>query len=769
MAIDASGKIYALNTCDPLTITVYAKGSNGDAAPTAIIGGSNWGGNNPSSMAVDSSGNIYVADVGDVEPPDNPPVPASVFVYAAGSNGNVAPIATISGSNTGLTYPTGVAVDSSGNIYVADYYALSVFVYPPLGSSTGFLNEAPIAAISGDNTGLYLPTGIAVDSSRNIYVADEGISDSIIYPPSVYVYSAGSNGDAFPIATISGSKTELSSPVAIALDSNRNIYVPDKGAGSVFVYPPLGSSSGQLNVAPTATISGINIGLNVGIITGLVYPYSFALDSSGNIYTTNQVPASVTVYPPLGSSTGEVHETPIATISTALTTGLRSPEGVALDSSGKIYVVDDGPDYSGPDSVFVYAAGSNANAAPIATISGSKTGLSGAIGITLDSSGKIYVADGEAESVFIYSALGSRTGLLNEAPIATISGSNTGLGYPYGIALDSSGNIYVTAVYYAGDIYVLVYPPVGSSTGTLNESPTAFIFGSDTGLSNPQGIALDSSGNIYVDQDDDSVMVYPALGSSTGKVNEFPTATITPETGSSYGGSVALDSSGNIYVTGYLPPGDNVAGVFTYPPLGSSTGVLDEAPIATIGGTLTELINPQFVAIGPAAGPPPSPTATATGGTPTATATATKTATPTATATSTGSTTPTATATATPTATPTAVAVTLKIAPKSLEFPKTTVGTSSKPKTVKVSNPKGNKKHPGLPVLIEMISGDPVFTETNDCPPTLVPGAICSITVTFTPNAAAEQFGSLVITDNANGGWQALPLSGTGKAPKTKK
>jgi hypothetical protein len=401
--------------------------------------------------------------------------------------------------------------------------------------------------------------------------------------------------------------------------------------------------------------------------------------------------------------------------------------------------------------------------------------LSGAIGITLDSSGKIYVADGDDESVLIYSALGSRTGLLNEAPIATISGSNTGLGGPYGIAVDSSGNIYVTAVYYAGDIYVLVYPPGGSSTGTLNESPTAFIFGSDTGLTEPEGIALDSSGNIYVENYDSnseeySVLVYPALGSSTGKVNEFPTATISPATGVCYNGGIALDSSGDIYVTGYnnCSAGfrNRVAGVFTYPPLGSSTGVLDEAPIATIGGTLTELINPQFVAIQPAAGPPPTPTATATGRTPTATATG---GTPTATATSPGSTTPTATTTATPTVTPTPVAVTLKIAPKSLEFPKTTVGTSSKPKTVKVSNPKGNKKHPGLPVLIEMISGDPVFTETNDCPPTLVPGAICSITVTFTPNAAAEQFGTLVITDNANGGWQALPLSGTGKAPKTKK
>jgi len=122
---------------------------------------------------------------------------------------------------------------------------------------------------------------------------------------------------------------------------------------------------------------------------------------------------------------------------------------------------------------------------------------------------------------------------------------------------------------------------------------------------------------------------------------------------------------------------------------------------------------------------------------------------------------PTATATATATATP--VAVTLKLAPKALKFPKTKLGESSKPKTVKVSNPKGNKKHPGLPVLIELISGDPVFAEVNDCPPTLAAGAVCSIAVTFTPDAAIAWRGTLAITDNAKDNPQTVPLSGTGK------
>jgi Abnormal spindle-like microcephaly-assoc'd, ASPM-SPD-2-Hydin len=163
-----------------------------------------------------------------------------------------------------------------------------------------------------------------------------------------------------------------------------------------------------------------------------------------------------------------------------------------------------------------------------------------------------------------------------------------------------------------------------------------------------------------------------------------------------------------------------------------------------------------------------SPTATSTGSaTPTVTAsttpTITATATATATITATATTTATATSTASPTATPTSVPVTLKIKPRSLKFPRTAVGTSSKPKTVKVSNPKGNKKHPGASVLIEMISDPGVFSESNNCPASLAAGASCSISVTFTPSAAAKQTGTLTITDNAHGGPQTVPLSGTGK------
>jgi len=742
-AVDKSGNIYVTNFCNAV-VTIYAKGTSGNTAPIAIIGGSNTGLSNPQGIALDSNGNIYVADFN----------AKSVFVYPAlgSSTGllNEAPTATISGINTGMVAPVGIALDGNRKIYVTDFDVRSVFVYPALGSSSGLLNEAPTATISGSNTGLIQPQGVVLDSSGNVYVADFDAKSVFVYP--ALGSSTGMLNEA-PTATIKGNNTGLITPFGITLDASRNIYVADEGdiftkgasVSSVFVYPAIGSSTGTLNEAPTATISGSN--------TGLLQIVGIALDASGKIYAADDSASSVFAYPALGVSTGILNEAPTATISGS-NAGLLFPQGIALDSGGKIYVVNGNP------MVSVYPAGSNANSSPIATISGNNTGLQAPEGIAVDASGNIYVADPNAGSVFVYPPTGSSTGVLNEAPTATISGSNTGLRNPFGITLDSSGKIYVADEVATS---VFVYPALGSSTGMLNEAPSATISGSNTGLRDPVGITLDSNREIYVADDvATSVFVYPALGSSTGALNEAPTATISgSNTGLRKPFGVAVDASANIYVADFRSNG-----VFVYS-AGSNGNV---TPIATISGPETELGAPEFIAIH--SEPGPTPTATATGtptATPTATATstttatATKTATATATSTATATATRTATTTSTATATATPVPVTLTIKPKALKFSTRAVGTQSSPKTIKVSNPKGNRKHRGLPVLIEMISDPAVFKQTNTCPQSLPAGASCAISVTFTPSMPTKQIGTLTITDNAKHGMTMVPLSGRGK------
>ena len=718
VAVDASGKIYATNPFT-MSITIYAKGSSGDVAPLATIGGSNTGLNFPVGIALDSSGKIYVTNCPSCSSNSGTP---SVTVYPAlgSSTGmlNESPSATISGGSTGLMSPEGIAVDStSGDIFVADSGAASVFVYS--GGSSG--NVAPSATISGGTTGLMSPKGIAEQTGGDIYVADS-------VAVSVFVYSAGSNGNIAPTATISGNKTGLAKPFGIALDSSSNIYVTNSSP-SVTVYSE--GSSG--NVSPTVTIRGSNTTLDV--------PTGVTLDSSNNIYVADQS-NSVVVFTALGSSSGTLNDTPKAVISTTMTSGLIHPQEIALDSSGNIYVADDFA-----ASVYVYPAGTNGNAVPTAVISGGKTGMNSPYGIALDSSDNIYVADygsvsrGGAipASVFVFSPVGSSTGVLNESPSATISGMDTKLFNPFGIALDSSRNIYVADDGNSGTTLASVFVYSAGSNGDV--APLATISGDSTGLNSPCGVALDSSGNIYVtDFAAVSLFVYPSLATSgTGTLNEKPTATVEDAAHLKAPCGVALDSSSNIYVAD-----TGAASVFTYPPLGSSTGTVNDSPSLAISGPYTELAEPEFVGLQP---PPPSAT-------PSPTATATATGVP--------------TTTSTPTATPTPSAGTVSIKPESLAFGnKVKVGKTSKAKSVTIKN-NGNKKT-GVAVNVESETADPpVFTVKSACEKTLKPGKSCKVSVTFSPQDATPQSATLTILDTAAGSPQSVGLSGTGKAAKNK-
>jgi lysophospholipase L1-like esterase len=314
----ASDEIYVTNIDNDIdfSITRYPGAGNGNLAPDVTINGSNTGLADPWGIAVASSGTIYsLSQFGGASGV------GSITVYPPASNGNVAPSATIAGANTGLLYPLGIALDSSANIYVANTLSPSITVYPA--GAAG--NVAPSATIVGSATGLDFPFDVALDSKRKVYVLNFGArSGGIPNVPSITVYAAGSNGNVTPSQTISGSNTELNDPLGIASDSV-NVYVANEhggplGQGSITVY----AAGSNGNVTPSATIAGSS--------TGLCGPSRIAIGSTGNLFVTNGCggaigAGSVTVYP--AGSSGNV--TPVATISGS-NTGLNNPVGVAIQS-----------------------------------------------------------------------------------------------------------------------------------------------------------------------------------------------------------------------------------------------------------------------------------------------------------------------------------------------------------------------------------------------------------------------------------------------------
>jgi hypothetical protein len=287
------------------------------------------------------------------------PSSPSITIYTEKSNGNVAPIESIAGSNTKLIEPAGVGVDSHHNIYAGNWAGEtrgegSVTVY----AAGEYGNVAPSQIIYGPPSGgvMILPDGTGFDSKDNIYVAGY-MTDS------VSVYPFGTNGDPQPSRYISGSNTDLSGPSGISVTPKGRTYITNYLGRSVTVY----AEGATGNVAPIQMISGSS--------TGIAGPTGVGLDSKGNIYVSSESETSgpdccVTVYSK--NATGNV--APIRTISGS-NTGLDFPYSIALDSKNNIYVVNYATGNSSSESITVYAAGANGNAKPIRTISGSNTGL----------------------------------------------------------------------------------------------------------------------------------------------------------------------------------------------------------------------------------------------------------------------------------------------------------------------------------------------------------------------------------------------------------
>jgi sugar lactone lactonase YvrE len=146
---------------------------------------------------------------------------------------------------------------------------------------------------------------------------------------------------------------------------------------------------------------------------------------------------------------------------------------VAVDGSGNIYVAN----IAG--SITVFAAGATGNVAPLRTITGAATGLNGPGGITLDSSGKIYVANGNGNSITVFAAGANG----NVAPVTTIAGASTLLAEPDGLVVGSNGSLFVTNFSVPGVAGLITVYASGASG---NVAPSQAL----TGLIGPTGISL---------------------------------------------------------------------------------------------------------------------------------------------------------------------------------------------------------------------------------------------------------------------------------------
>jgi hypothetical protein len=201
----------------------------------------------------------------------------------------------VAGPLTNLNVPDGVTVDSSQHVFVTNLQGKSVeeFLVPtpsPTPSTTASptptptatpsgatatpspttsptatpVNIAPIATISGVSSGIGQPTGIALDTSGKIYVADQASTVCTPACPAILIFPAGSNGSVTPTA-IDGSSTGLVAPTDVKVDSTGKIYVSDtttNGKGMVHVY----AAGASGNVAPVSSFTSPGSALGLGLL-----------------------------------------------------------------------------------------------------------------------------------------------------------------------------------------------------------------------------------------------------------------------------------------------------------------------------------------------------------------------------------------------------------------------------------------------------------------------------------------------------------------------
>ena len=551
IAIDSAGNIYIAdpgNSCvrkvSQGVITTVAgngtRGYSGDNGPATSAQLSA-----PQGVAADSSGNLYIADNISAFDGVIRKVSNGIITTVAGGGSYSANLGDNGPATSAyLSMTFSVAVDSSGNLYIADTYDNRIrevaggviTTIAGTGGGQGFSGDTGPAT----SAQLSLPFGVAVDVSGNIYVADtvngriRRITNGIITTVAGGGTTLGDDGPA--------TSANLGVPVAIAVDSAGDIFVAEDG------FPGQGSNRVRkvsAGVITTLAGGGSSLGDNGPAAGGQLFlPKAVSVDSEGNFYiadTYNQLVRKVsdgviTTVAGGGSSTGD---------NVAATAAiLNGPQSLAVDANGTLYFAD-GTLLGTAGPVRVVANGVISTAISEAQLNGyTPTALA------VDPSGNLYVA-----ATLLYGP--SVVQELLNGTLTTVAGSGTSIALGTsvgGLAFDRSGSLYISD---SNNFRVL---KLSNGTASVVAGNGTYGFSGDTGaatsaqLSSVGGIAVDRAGSLYIDDSGNARIRKVSNGIITTIVGNGELGfggdggpALSALLGGSFGG-VAVDSAGDVYI-----------------------------------------------------------------------------------------------------------------------------------------------------------------------------------------------------------------------------
>jgi uncharacterized protein (TIGR03437 family) len=447
VAVDSGGNLYIADTGNHCIRRV----SNG-MITTVAGGGWSLGDNGPATtaqlsdpwgVAVDSAGNLYIADEYDNRVRR---VSSGVITTVAGNGTPGFSGDNGSATSAQLNDPQGVAVDSAGNLYIADTgnnrmrKVSNGVITSVAGGAAPVGDNGPATSAQFDQ-----PQGVAVDSAGNLYIADSANSRIRKVSNGVITTVAGNGTPGFSGDNGQATSAQLSYPGGVAVDSAGSLYIADPGNQRIRKV-----SNGVITTVAGNGALGYNGDNGQATSAQLNYPGGVAVDSAGNLYiadngnnrirkVSNGVIGTVAGNGTIGFSGDN---------GLATSAQLYGPNGVAVDSAGNLYIADNGNNrirkvFSG---VISTVAGNGTRGFSGDNGPAISSQLYGPNGLAVDSAGYLYIGD-YGNNRIRKVASGVITTMAGNGTIG-FSGDNgpaisAQLYNPYGVSVDRAGNVYI--------------------------------------------------------------------------------------------------------------------------------------------------------------------------------------------------------------------------------------------------------------------------------------------------------------------------------------